>query len=119
MNTQMSRLMRKPTICIGENKNADQLLGNPEADQRLCFRYKGSIIPLLKFEISSFWPASSTVQAGLCRTCSETTLLVFPRGGSNYVGLMGQGDKSEISRRDSVVEYSEAGQHTCTRVDRS
>ena len=23
------------------------------------------------------------VQAGLCRTCSETTLLVFPRGGSN------------------------------------
>ena len=22
------------------------------------------------------------VQAGLCRTCSETTLLVFPRGGS-------------------------------------
>ena len=24
-----------------------------------------------------------TVQAGLCQTCSETTLLVFPRGGSN------------------------------------
>ena len=23
------------------------------------------------------------VQAGLCRTCSETTLLVFPRGGSS------------------------------------
>ena len=23
------------------------------------------------------------VQTGLCRTCSETTLLVFPRGGSN------------------------------------
>ena len=23
-----------------------------------------------------------TVQPGLCRTCSETTLLVFPRGGS-------------------------------------
>ena len=23
------------------------------------------------------------VQAGLCWTCSETTLLVFPRGGSN------------------------------------
>ena len=23
------------------------------------------------------------VQAGLCRTCSETTLLVFPRDGSN------------------------------------
>ena len=25
------------------------------------------------------------VQAGLCRTCSETTLLVFPRGGSCIV----------------------------------
>ena len=27
-------------------------------------------------------PASVTVQPGLCQTCSETTLLVFPRGGS-------------------------------------
>ena len=26
-----------------------------------------------------------TVQAGLCQTCSETTLLVFPRGGSNIL----------------------------------
>ena len=25
------------------------------------------------------------VQAGLCRTCSETTLFVFPRGGSFFV----------------------------------
>ena len=32
-----SRLMGKPTICIGENKDADQLRGNREADQRLCF----------------------------------------------------------------------------------
>ena len=75
--------MRKPTICIGENKGADQLRGNREADQRLCFRYSDSTIPLLlKSEISSFWPASVAVQAGLCQTCSETTLLVFPRGGS-------------------------------------
>ena len=50
----MSRLMRKPTICIGENKDADQLRGNREADQRLCFRYTDSILPLLlKSEISS------------------------------------------------------------------
>ena len=27
------------------------------------------------------------VQAGLCRTCSETTLLVFPRGGSYDISL--------------------------------
>ena len=26
-----------------------------------------------------------TVQVGLCRTCSETTLLVFPRGGSYII----------------------------------
>ena len=75
--------MGKPTICIGENKDADQLRGNREADQRLCFRYLDSIIPLLlKAEISSFYPFSVLVQAGLYRTCSETTLLGFPRGGS-------------------------------------
>ena len=80
----MSRLMGKPTICIGENKGADQLRGNREADQRLCFRYSDSTIPpLLKSEISSFWLFSVTVQVGMCRTCSDTTLLVFPRGGSN------------------------------------
>ena len=47
--------MRKPTICIGENKDADQLRGDREADQRLCFRYNDSTLPLLlKSEISSF-----------------------------------------------------------------
>ena len=51
----MSRLMEKPTICIGENKDADQLRGNREADQRLCFRYSDSTIPpLLNSKISSF-----------------------------------------------------------------
>ena len=75
--------MGKPTICIGENKDADQLRGNREADQRLCFRYMDSTIPLLpKSEISSFKPVSVLVQLGLCQTWSETTLLVFPRGGS-------------------------------------
>ena len=39
--------MGKPTICIGENKDADQLRCNREADQRLCFRYSDSTIPLL------------------------------------------------------------------------
>ena len=51
----MSRPMRKPTICISENKDADQLRGNREADQRLCFRYLDSTIPpLLNSKISSF-----------------------------------------------------------------
>ena len=43
----MSRVMRKPTFCICENKDADQLRGNREADQRLCFRYIDSTIPLI------------------------------------------------------------------------
>ena len=51
----MSRHMGKPTIYIGENKDADQLRGNREADQRLCFRYSDSTTPLLlKSEFSSF-----------------------------------------------------------------
>ena len=51
---QMSRVVRKPVFCICENKDADQLRGNREADQRLCFRYTDSTIPLLpKSEISN------------------------------------------------------------------
>ena len=75
--------MRKPTFCICENKDADQLRGNREADQRLCFRYLDSMISLLsKSEISSLWPSSVAVQPGLCRTRSETRMLVFSRRGS-------------------------------------
>ena len=39
--------MRKLAFCICENKDADQLRGNREADQRLCFRYTDSTSPLL------------------------------------------------------------------------
>ena len=43
--------MRKPAFCICENKDTDQLHGNREADQRLCFPYIDSTIPLLpKYE---------------------------------------------------------------------
>ena len=35
-------------------KDADELRGNREADQRICFRYTDSVIPLLsKSQISS------------------------------------------------------------------
>ena len=43
----LSGVMRKPTFCLGENKGADQLRSNCEADQRLCFRYMDSTISLL------------------------------------------------------------------------
>ena len=65
--------MRKPAFCICENKDADQLRGYRAADQRLCFSYTDSTIPLLpKSEISSLQPYSVTVQPGLCGTWSET-----------------------------------------------
>ena len=69
----MSLVLRKPDFCICENKDADQLRGNCEADQRLCFRYTDSTIPLLsKSEISSLKASSVSVQPGLCQTWSET-----------------------------------------------
>ena len=46
--------MRKPDFCLCENKRADQLRSNCEADQRLCFRFSDSTISLPpKFQISS------------------------------------------------------------------
>ena len=47
--------MRKAAFYICENKDADHLRGNREADQRLCFRYIDSTIPLClnpKFQAS-------------------------------------------------------------------
>ena len=85
--------MRKPDFCICENKDADQLRGNREADQRLCFRYTDSTTPLLpKSEISSLQPSSVAVQPGLCGTWSETpktgfltTRLIYTSVPNNYV----------------------------------
>ena len=66
--------MRKPDFCICENKDADQLCGNREADQRLCFPYTDSKTPYYlnpKFQDSShlLW---SLIQPALCGTWSET-----------------------------------------------
>ena len=69
----MSLVVRNPAFCICENKDADQLRGNREADQRLCFRYTDSTIRLLPTsEISSLYPTSVTAQPDLCGTWSET-----------------------------------------------
>ena len=55
----MSLIMRKPAFCICENNNADQLRGNREADQRLCFATQ--LVQFLfflntKFQASSHLP---------------------------------------------------------------
>ena len=70
--------MGKPTICIGENKDADQLRGNREADQRHCFRYSDSTIPpLLNSKISSFY----------LFFCSCTARFVSDLFGNHIVGF--------------------------------
>ena len=70
----MGLVMRKPAFCIYENKDADQVRGNREADHRLCFRYTDSTVHLLrKSEISSISSSSVAVQPGLCRNWSETS----------------------------------------------
>ena len=59
--------MRKRTICTCENKDADQLRGHCEADQRLCFRFLDSTLPLLsEAENSRLQPSSVPEQPGLC-----------------------------------------------------
>ena len=63
----MSLVMRKPVFCICKNKDADQLRGNRVADQRLCFRYMDSTIPLLH-KSDLCWTWSETPKTGFLRT---------------------------------------------------
>ena len=59
--------------------------GNHEADQRLCFRYTDSTIPLLpKSKISSLQPSSVGLQPGLCATWSETPKTSFLKRSLKY-----------------------------------
>ena len=54
------------------NKDADQLRSNRASDQRFCYHYTGSAVPLLpKFGITNLKPSSVSVQSGLCWTWSE------------------------------------------------
>ena len=71
--------MRKPALCLCENKDADQLHGNHAADQRLYFRYIDSTIP--KSGIFRLYLSSAAVQLCLCWAWSETpdTGFLMPR----------------------------------------
>ena len=119
--------MRKPTICICENTGADQLHSNCEADQRLCFRYTDSTIPLLSTsKISSLKHSSVLLQPGLCRTCSETTLLVFPRGGSIVIlmeapsvssHVLGSKDLNPMAHQLPIVLVNTKKQYICPNMN--
>ena len=65
--------MGKPSVCIGENKDVDQLRGNHEADQRLCFRYTDRTIPL-NFPTPAIF-------------CACTALFVSDLFGNHIVGF--------------------------------
>ena len=68
--------MGKPTICIGENnKDEDQLCGNREADQRLCFRHSDTIIPLRNFKLLALF-------------CACTGQFVSDLFGNHIVGVV-------------------------------
>ena len=73
----LSHCIRKPTM-YRQNKDAYQMCNNCAADQRLCFRYTDSTVPLLlKSKISRFYPASVTIQGGLCQIWLETQRVGF------------------------------------------
>ena len=80
LNFRVSRVMRKPTFCICENKDADQLRGHCEADQRLCFRYMNSSIPILSIKILNF--------KTLAIFCSCTVWFVSDQVRNQYVGFL-------------------------------
>ena len=67
--------MRNPTFCICENKDADLLRGNREADQRLCFRYIDRTIPLLSKSECTAWFVSD--QVGNQKVCFLMTQLIY------------------------------------------
>ena len=74
----LSCRMGKPTICIGENKGADQLRSNCEADQRLCFHYTDSTIPLL---------SKSKIFQPVTISCDCTARFVSDLVGNHIVGF--------------------------------
>ena len=100
--------MRKPAFCICENKDADQLRGNCEADQRLCFRYKDSTIPLLhKSEISRLYPSSVTVLSETPKTGFLRTRLNYTMSyhGEMFELLIGKTDILRVQPKGDTRHY--------------
>ena len=85
----MSLIMRKPAFCICENKDADQLRGYREADQRLCFRYSDKTIPLL---LTSEIQASRYLLWLYSHVCvgpgRKSRRPVFSQRGSDYLLIL-------------------------------
>ena len=80
----MNPVMRKPAFCICKNKNADQLSGNREADQRLRFCIcKKYILPKSEFQVSShfLWLYSPVCGGGggvICHILFYVIIMIGP-----------------------------------------
>ena len=95
---------KKADFCLCENKGADQLRSNCEADQRLCFRYTDSTLSLLiKSEISSFYAASGTVHVGLCQTWSENPEDRFSRVAAQILNFEMMYNVSSMAKKINVL----------------
>ena len=91
---------RYEKICICENKDTDQLRSDCEADQRLCFRYMDSTIPLLS---KSKFPASCLLLCmyslvGNPKKCFLMSKLIF----YNYTTFL---EKDDFKYRLLKFEY--------------
>ena len=73
--------MGKPTNCVGKNKAQISLAVTVKLISAFVFATR--IVQSLLYLTPKFQASSLAVQACLCQTCSETTLMVYPRGGSN------------------------------------
>ena len=110
--------MKKTAFCICENKDADLLRGNREADQRLCFRYSDSTIPLLfTSEISShlLW-LYSPVCVGPGRKSrrpvfSQRGSIVLPTVNLNWKNL--ENVRTYLSVSDSIFFFPDSSSFSC------
>ena len=77
--------MRKPDFCICENKGADQLRGNREADQHICFCYTESKIPLLPKPLAIFYDCTAHFVWDLVRNPEDQFSPNEAQGGLNIL----------------------------------
>ena len=85
---QLSRIMRKLDFCLGENKGADQLRGNREADHAFVFATR--IVQFL-FYLNPKFQASSSFLSLYRPVCvgpgRKPRRPVFSRQGSVYSNM--------------------------------
>ena len=96
--------MGKPIICICVIKGTDQLRGNREADQCLCFLYMDRVLPLLA-KIQNFTPLA--ILCGCTALFGRTPRLLGLSQSSSNV--------NKIKGTDQLRGYNEADQCLCFR----